>query len=415
MAHLNAHFGLGDDRMFKIPDDPRQTSVGRFLRQYSIDEFPQLWNVLCGQDEPRRPAAADPARAPVRERLGPAPARPDAGPDRSVAGVRTQRGDVLPDARPRLPVRHQLEPLGRHQADPAHRARPDGQDARRPIGGRPRGVAERYWADRKFRNGSRGHYSIFSGEGRRYETRLRGVVGAPLVAEHLAHLADRRLGARAPPASARAGSHRSAAARTSASAASTAAVAPARSAACARTGGARTRVEPVQLDLRSALGRVAVHADDHLLARLHPLVVGERRLLDLVLHPARLDRGDRAAQLVDCRRSAAGLVGQLVGQRLDVVAAGERVGGVGARPPRWRGSAGCAARSSRCARWAGRAPRRSRWCAGSGRRRRPPRRPARATRTMLFSACWAVSVEPPVWAWKRSICSARRRRRSGRA
>ena len=49
VAHLNAHFGLGDERMFKIPDDPRQTSVGRFLRKYSIDEFPQLWNVLCGQ------------------------------------------------------------------------------------------------------------------------------------------------------------------------------------------------------------------------------------------------------------------------------------------------------------------------------------------------------------------------------
>ena len=26
-----------------------------------------------------------------------------------------------------------------------------------------------------------------------------------------------------------------------------------------------------------------------------------------------------------------------------------------------------------------------------------------ATRTTLFSGCWAVSVEPPVWAWKRSI------------
>ena len=28
-----------------------------------------------------------------------------------------------------------------------------------------------------------------------------------------------------------------------------------------------------------------------------------------------------------------------------------------------------------------------------------------ATRTMLFSGCWAVSVEPPVWAWKRSACA----------
>ena len=49
VAHLNAHFGLGDARMFKIPDDPRQTTAGRFLRKYSIDEFPQLWNVLRGQ------------------------------------------------------------------------------------------------------------------------------------------------------------------------------------------------------------------------------------------------------------------------------------------------------------------------------------------------------------------------------
>ena len=27
-----------------------------------------------------------------------------------------------------------------------------------------------------------------------------------------------------------------------------------------------------------------------------------------------------------------------------------------------------------------------------------------ATRTTLFSGCWAVSVLPAVWAWKRSIC-----------
>ncbi len=38
-----------DGPLFKIKNDPRITRVGRFIRKTSLDELPQLWNVLLGQ------------------------------------------------------------------------------------------------------------------------------------------------------------------------------------------------------------------------------------------------------------------------------------------------------------------------------------------------------------------------------
>jgi lipopolysaccharide/colanic/teichoic acid biosynthesis glycosyltransferase len=45
LAHLNRS---GDGRLFKIPGDPRVTRVGRAVRRWSLDELPQLVNVLRG-------------------------------------------------------------------------------------------------------------------------------------------------------------------------------------------------------------------------------------------------------------------------------------------------------------------------------------------------------------------------------
>jgi exopolysaccharide biosynthesis polyprenyl glycosylphosphotransferase len=48
LVHLNRH-AARDPRMFKVDGDPRVTGIGRLLRRYSLDELPQLANVIRGE------------------------------------------------------------------------------------------------------------------------------------------------------------------------------------------------------------------------------------------------------------------------------------------------------------------------------------------------------------------------------
>jgi lipopolysaccharide/colanic/teichoic acid biosynthesis glycosyltransferase len=46
---LEARNEMQDGVLFKMKDDPRITKVGKFLRRSSLDELPQLFNVLLGE------------------------------------------------------------------------------------------------------------------------------------------------------------------------------------------------------------------------------------------------------------------------------------------------------------------------------------------------------------------------------